>query len=98
MDFTQQIFCDNLRFLKKTEGLDNREMSEILGVSESVIDYFINGILPYDTPISVLYNIHLNFGVPPDAMIGDSEDIIKCYIERFKNEISCFNEHIIPSG
>ena len=57
------IFLENLRRLRKREGLSPREMAKKLGVGVKTLEQLENGIVPAHVSCSIVFRIQREFQV-----------------------------------
>lgn len=65
------LFSANLKELRKSEGLLQRELAEKLGTTERKISYLENG--KYEPDLQMLWKIADYFDVSCDELIGRKE-------------------------
>lgn len=63
-----QIFCENMRCLRKRENLSRTAMAKRLGVSVKTLDAIESGVLPQNTTVRIFFRAHQAFGIPIDAL------------------------------
>ena len=78
----KRLFCERLKELRKARGLNQDELSDMLGYKErSIISKFENGV--HEVPYSVLLRLAEIFKVSPNYLMGydtpsvDYENLIK---------------------
>ncbi|MBE6567918.1 MAG: helix-turn-helix transcriptional regulator [Ruminococcaceae bacterium] len=59
------IFCKNIRTLRTSHGLSEREMAKTLRVSVKTLTQLENGILPPHVSASIILHLSKKFGIPP---------------------------------
>ena len=63
------ILCDNVRFLRKREGLSQKEMAKRLKVSVRSISMIEKGIIPDRLSCEIIFNIYFEFGISPNDLL-----------------------------
>ena len=66
------VFCENVRLLRKREGLTQKEMAERLKVSVRSISMIENGIVPKRLSCDILFKIHFEFGIDPTDLLKNA--------------------------
>ena len=61
-------FCRNIAYLRKKNGLTQKQMAKIMGTSVYSIRLLEHGVMPEQLPYTVLYPLHEYFGVSVDAL------------------------------
>ena len=61
-------FCSNIRYLRKTHGLTQAQMADIMGVSISTVRLLENGTLPKRLSYVVLFPLCEYFDLSYDAL------------------------------
>ena len=61
-------FCNNIRYLRKTHGLTQAQMADIMGVSISTVRLLENGTLPKRLSYVVLFPLCEYFDLSYDAL------------------------------
>lgn len=73
MEATDQqffIFCQNIRYLRKTHRLTQKRMAEICGVSVSTLRKLEDNILPPKISVRTIFNISNHFGLLPGQLFS----------------------------
>ena len=66
-------FCSNIRYLRKTHGLTQAQMADIMGVSVSTVRLLENGTLPKRLSYVVLFPLCEYFDLSADALFVPME-------------------------
>lgn len=66
------IFCKNIKRLRETERLTQKEMAERLGIGVSSLIKLEKGILPPRLTCEILFCIQRRFGIPPEKMFTEN--------------------------
>ena len=66
-------FCSNIRYLRKTHGLTQAQMADIMGVSISTVRLLENGTLPKRLSYVVLFPLCEYFDLSYDALFVPME-------------------------
>ena len=61
-------FCSNIRYLRKTHGLTQAQMADIMGVGISTVRLLENGTLPKRLSYVVLFPLCEYFDLSYDAL------------------------------
>ncbi|MBQ7347692.1 MAG: helix-turn-helix transcriptional regulator [Clostridia bacterium] len=72
MSYESQIFCENLKQLRKRESLTKVVMAKKLGIGVQTLTKIENGIIPPLLSTEILYQIHHHFGIMPTEMFTPS--------------------------
>ena len=56
-----KIFCENIKYLRKEQGLSKKEMAKKLGISTASLSILESGKLPPRLTVEPLFHIHKNF-------------------------------------
>ena len=65
------IFCSNLKSLRESLGLSQKEMAQRLEVSQPCLETMEGGILPPEVDVGILFLIYDQFGIPPSRMFEE---------------------------
>lgn len=68
---TIQIFCQNIRTLRKATGLSIKDMAKRLRIGPKTLSSLERGILPPRLSCEILFRIEDEFGVKPRDMIAE---------------------------
>lgn len=60
-----QFFCENVKSIRRSNHLTQKEMAEILGIGVHSLSRLEKGELPRRMSVKVLFNIHKHFGILP---------------------------------
>lgn len=63
-------FCSNIRYLRKKNGLTQKQMAQKLHISENYIRKLEKGQIPYRLGIDAIWHTHIAFGVPVQDVLG----------------------------
>ncbi len=63
-----QIFCENIKNLRETNNLSEKEMAKILGISIERLQSIEKGILPPKLTVRILFRIQEHFHIKPQDM------------------------------
>ena len=63
-----EIFCNNIRLLRRVYRLTQKDMAKVLGISVHSLAKLEQGILPPHISSEVLIYINYCFGITPDRM------------------------------
>ena len=66
-------FCSNIRYLRKTHGLTQAQMADIMGVGISTVRLLENGTLPKRLSYVVLFPLCEYFDLSADALFVPME-------------------------
>jgi DNA-binding XRE family transcriptional regulator len=58
-------FCENVRYVRKKNGLSKKEMAKKLGIGVKSLELIESGSLPPRMSVRVVYMIYENFGILP---------------------------------
>lgn len=64
------IFCENVRLLRKREGLTQKEMAKRLKISVKSLSRIEKGTVPPRLSCEIVVNIYFEFGI-------DTSDVLK---------------------
>ncbi len=70
-----EIFCSNIKALRKQRKLSKASMAKLMGICEKGLSDIEEGKLPPRLNIAVLFSIHRNFGISPSDI--NSKDFIE---------------------
>ena len=79
-DEMTDIFCDNIRFLRKTRGFSFQKMSEIMGISVYKLKKIESGVLPPSLDVGVLFGLQIAFEIKCADFLS----------ERFSEKVSYY--------
>lgn len=65
------LFCENIKSIRKTNKLSNKEMAKKLGIGTKSLTSIENGQLPPRLGCDVLFEIHKKFGIAPKTMFSE---------------------------
>lgn len=65
-----QIFCENIRYLRKNNNLSRTAMAKRLGVSVRTLDSIEAGILPQNTSVHIFFRTNQAFGIPIERLFA----------------------------
>ncbi len=71
---TAQIFCQNIRTLRKSTGLSILAMSRRLHISPRTLILLERNILPPELECTILFRIEEEFGIRPQDMLGSNAE------------------------
>ena len=60
-----QIFCENVKSIRRSNHLTQKEMAAILGIGVHSLSRLEKGEMPRRMGVKVLFNIHKHFGILP---------------------------------
>ncbi|MBQ5321300.1 MAG: helix-turn-helix transcriptional regulator [Oscillospiraceae bacterium] len=60
-----RVFCENIRYLRKKNGLSEKEMAKKLGIGIKSLNSIESGYLPPRVTVDIIYAIYENFGILP---------------------------------
>lgn len=63
-----QVFCENIKGLRKKNNLSKREMAKICGITVQSLSMLEQGILPHRTSTGVIFKICCYFGLKPHEL------------------------------
>ncbi len=63
-------FCNNIRVLRKRNGLSKKKMAQIMGIGAKTLSLIENNILPRRLKCEALIKIHDYFGILPSKIIS----------------------------
>lgn len=63
-----EIFCNNVKLLRKNNSLTQKEMAKICNVGVKSISNIEKGILPKRLSASVLFSLHSHFNISLSAL------------------------------
>lgn len=61
-------FCENIKELRKVNGLSQKEMAQKLDISVKSLSMLEKGTIPPRLSMSIVIKIHKSFGVKPAQM------------------------------
>ena len=61
-------FCENVKELRKANGLSQKEMAQKLDISVNSLSMLEKGTIPPRLSVSIVIKIHKSFGVKPAQM------------------------------
>ena len=64
------ILCENIRRLRKSEGLSKNKMAKILGISVKSLNSLEKSIIPKRLGLEVLIRIRNTFGILPKDILS----------------------------
>ena len=67
-----RIFCNNLKNLRKTEGLSINKMAKKLNISTYCLSKIENGIIPPRLDISIVVKISKLYEIEPSKLFEES--------------------------
>ncbi|MBP3495258.1 MAG: helix-turn-helix transcriptional regulator [Clostridia bacterium] len=70
-------FCNNIRVLRKREGLSKKKMAKIMGIGIKSLSLIEDNILPRRLRCGVLIKIHNYFGILPSEIVSADFQISK---------------------
>jgi len=59
------VFCRNIKILRERNGLNKKEMSEIMGIGIKSLANIEKGILPPRTGVNAIVKLSQRFGIRP---------------------------------
>ncbi len=59
------ILCENIRNLRKNNGLSKKEMAKLLGIGIKRLNLLEQNIIPKRLSCSIIIKIYKNFGILP---------------------------------
>ena len=62
------IFCNNLKHIRNTLGLTQKQMADLCGTSVYMLRKIENNILPKHLSVDILFHIHRSFNIPPSQL------------------------------
>ena len=68
---TVEIFSKNVKWLRKTNKLSKKQMSEILNIGLGSLNKIEKEILPQRLSVNVLFTIKNHFGISAKRMLGE---------------------------
>jgi len=71
----RQIFCNNIKCLRKARGLSKREMAQKLEIGTASLTKIENDIIPPRLSVQIYYSLYYNLGVTPKQIL--SKDFLK---------------------
>ena len=69
----KDIFCDNIRYLRKSINLSKKEMANLLGIGLHSLNLLEKGMIPPRLSVQILYNIYHQFGLLPSQQLGEKQ-------------------------
>lgn len=60
-----RTFCENIRYLRKKNGLSKKEMAKKLSIGIKSLNSIGSGIIPKRVTVDIIYAIYENFGILP---------------------------------
>lgn len=63
-------FCSNIRYLRKKNGLTQKQMAEKLKISEGYVRMLERGQIPVRMGILTIWDAHIAFGIPIQDLLG----------------------------
>ena len=75
-------FCSNIRYLRRKNGLTQKQMAQKLHISENYVRKLERGQIPHRLGIDVIWHTHIAFGVPV-------QDILECLLENTDSPEAC---------
>lgn len=70
IDGELSIFCENIKTLRKREGLSKKEMAEKLGIGIKNLTLLERGVVSKRLGANILINIQRNFHISPNKMFS----------------------------
>ena len=72
MNINQDIcnFCNNVQLLRRSKGLSQRAMAEIMGIGIGSLRKIEYGILPPRLTVDVLFRLYCTFGISPQDLLS----------------------------
>ena len=70
----REIFCFNVKWLRKQSGLSQKEMAHRLGIGVKSLAAVENGTIPRRMTIKIFFKIYDHFGVHPKDQLGKRLD------------------------
>ncbi len=61
----------NLAVLRQQHGLTKAAMARLLHTSVRTISKLENDEIPRGLAVSILYDVHIHFGIPPHKLLSD---------------------------
>ena len=65
-----QLFCANIRYLRKANKLSQAEMATRLRTSVRTVRMLEQGVVPVRLSCEVILNAYCAFKVPPNVLLG----------------------------
>ena len=59
------ILCENIRIIRKREGLTQKKMAQKLKISVKSLSKLEKGVVPHNLSCEFLINVYLEFGIRP---------------------------------
>ena len=66
----RQIFCNNIKRLRKAKQLSLREMARKLEIGTASLIKIENGIIPPRLNVLIFFSLYDNLGVTPDQILS----------------------------
>lgn len=57
MKTESEIFCANIKELRKKKGLSQKQMAKIMGISTITLSWLEKGHIPKDIEVEVIFNL-----------------------------------------
>lgn len=66
-----KIFCENIKKLRKENGLSQKEMAQKLDISVKSLSTLEKGTIPSRLSVSIIIKIYKIFGIKPAQMFAE---------------------------
>lgn len=66
-----KIFCENIKKLRKKNGLSQKEMAQKLDISVKSLSTLEKGAIPSRLSVSIVIKIYKIFGIKPAQMFAE---------------------------
>lgn len=66
-----KIFCENIKKLRKKNGLSQKEMAQKLDISVKSLSTLEKGAIPSRLSVSIVFKIYKIFGIKPAQMFAE---------------------------
>ena len=67
-DTQLKIFCQNIKILREKNGLNEKEMTKILGIGVNSLEKIEQGIIPHRTGVKIIFKISQHFKIEPHKL------------------------------
>ena len=67
----RQIFCNNIKRLRKMKRLSKREMAQKLEIGIASLTKIENGIIPPRLNVRIYFSLYYNLGITPNQVLSE---------------------------
>ena len=64
------VFCANIRYLRKSRGLTQQQMAQLLHISVGYVRRLERGEVPPRLTVEILQYVYISFGISPAVLTG----------------------------